>query len=132
MNLEDKNLQPGDAIGSIQASSNNPNALEALLIYLRRSYGFDFTGYNRLSLTRRLQQRMQMVRIPSYSNYGDYLKENPEEFNDLFNTIEINFTSFFRDAEAWDYAVTEIVPRLIASKQASEPIRVLPRCRELT
>lgn len=124
MNLEDKTLQLGDAIGGIQALSNQSNALEDLLIYLRQSHGFDFNGYKRPSLTRRLQQRMQMVRMSNYSNYRDYLQENPKEFNELFNKIEINFTSFFRDAETWDYLVTEIVPRIIASKQASEPIRV--------
>lgn len=124
MNLEAKNLQLGDAIGGIQALSNQSNALEDLLIYLRQSHGFDFNGYKRPSLTRRLQQRMQMVRMSNYSNYRDYLQENPKEFNELFNKIEINFTSFFRDAETWDYLVTEIVPRIIASKQASEPIRV--------
>jgi len=46
----------------------------------------------------------------------------PQEFTHLFNTIEINFTSFFRDAEAWDYIATQIVPQIIAGKSESEPI----------
>lgn len=96
---------------------------EALLDYLRVSHGFDFTGYKRSSLMRRVQHRMQMIQVESYSDYGDYLKEHPEEFIPLFNTIEINVTSFFRDAEAWDYVAESIIPRIIALKCESEPIR---------
>ena len=33
--------------------------LEVLLDYLKRSRGFDFTGYKRPSLVRRIRKRMQ-------------------------------------------------------------------------
>jgi len=101
----------------------NP-AFEVLLDYLRRNHGFDFTAYKRPSLMRRLQQRMQMLQISSYSPYNDYLKEHPEEFAHLFSTIEINVTSFFRDQSAWDYVSAEIIPRIIAAKSSNEPIRI--------
>lgn len=97
---------------------------EALLDYLRQSHGFDFTKYKRPSLRRRVQNRMQALSIESYSDYLDYIKENLEEFTPLFNTIEINYTGFFRDPEAWDYVAKEIIPRIIASKSQSEPIRI--------
>lgn len=97
---------------------------EVLLDYLRQSHNFDFTTYKRPSLMRRLQYRMQAISVESYSDYLDYLKEQPKEFTFLFNTIEINFTGFFRDPEAWDYIAKEIIPRIIASKSESEPIRV--------
>jgi len=103
--------------------ATNP-MFEALLDYLRQSHGFDFTGYKISSLIRRVQHRMQMLQISSYSDYQDYLKAHPEEFADLFSTIEINFTGFFRDADAWEYVVNSIVPRIIAGKSESEPIRV--------
>ena len=37
--------------------------LEALLEYLRESRGFDFTGYKRGSLSRRIAKRMQDVGV---------------------------------------------------------------------
>ena len=37
--------------------------LETLLDYLRRSRGFDFTGYKRPSLTRRINKRMQAIGV---------------------------------------------------------------------
>lgn len=97
---------------------------EALLDYLRQSHGFDFTTYKRPSLMRRVQNRMQALSIESYSDYLDYIKENLEEFTPLFNTIEINYTGFFRDPEAWNYIAQESIPQIIASKSESESIRV--------
>ena len=77
--------------------------LEALLVYLREQRGFDFTGYKRPSLVRRIRRRMADVGIASVAEYQDYLEVHPEEFTPLFNTVLINVTSFFRDREAWDF-----------------------------
>ena len=70
---------------------------------LNQSRGFDFSGYKPTSLQRRIQKRMQMVSIENYDDYIDYLEVHPDEFNQLFNTILINVTSFFRDTQAWDW-----------------------------
>ncbi len=99
-------------------------AFEALLEYLRQTRGFDFTGYKRASLFRRVGKRMQDVRLESCSDYVDYLEVHPEEFPFLFNTILINVTAFFRDPPAWEYVSQEIVPQIMARKRADEPVRV--------
>ncbi len=98
--------------------------LEVLLDYLRRSRGFDFTGYKRTSLSRRVQKRMQDVGADTYLSYLDLLEVDPDEFTQLFNTILLNVTSFFRDPPTWDYLSGEIMPQLAAGKGADEPIRV--------
>ncbi|MGE0682095.1 MAG: CheR family methyltransferase [Candidatus Binatia bacterium] len=98
--------------------------LEALLEYLQRNRGFDFRGYKRASLTRRIQRRMEVVRESDFEHYLDYLEVHPEEFSLLFNTILINVTAFFRDAPTWDYLAKEVLPRLIDEKKATDPIRV--------
>jgi two-component system, chemotaxis family, CheB/CheR fusion protein len=98
--------------------------LEVLLDYLRRSRGFDFTGYKRTSLTRRIDKRIQEVRADGYLSYLDHLEVDPEEFAQLFNTILLNVTSFFRDPPAWEYLSAEVLPRLIAEKPDGEPIRI--------
>ena len=97
---------------------------EALLDYLKRSRGFDFIGYKRSSLMRRVLKRMQMVGIEGYGDYQDYLEVHPEEFAQLFNTILINVTSFFRDEAAWEYLAQKILPTVLAEKKASDPVRV--------
>ena len=77
-------------------------SFEDLIRYLKEARNFDFTGYKRSSLARRVNRQMQDIGIAGYDEYRDYLELHPEEFTSLFNTILINVTSFFRDTEAWD------------------------------
>jgi chemotaxis methyl-accepting protein methylase len=78
---------------------------ETLVEYLRNHRGFDFTGYKRSSLRRRMGKRMQSLHIERYGDYLDYLEVHPEEFIQLFNTILINVTGFFRDMATWEFLV---------------------------
>jgi two-component system CheB/CheR fusion protein len=48
----------------------------------------------------------------------------PDEFTALFNTILINVTSFFRDAEAWDSLRRSVLEPMLAAKPADAPIRL--------
>jgi two-component system, chemotaxis family, CheB/CheR fusion protein len=97
---------------------------EHLLEYLRQSRGFDFTGYKRPSLMRRMSKHMQTVHVDRFTDYVDYLEVHPEEFAVLFNTILINVTSFFRDQPAWDFLAGSVVPRIIQNKGADDFIRI--------
>src|SRR3954468_14832551 len=89
---------------------------KALLVYLKEARGFDFTGYKRSSLMRRVARRMATVGLTDYAEYLDYLQVHPDEFTSLFNTILINVTGFFRDVDAWDHLRTEILPTVVAGK----------------
>ena len=96
----------------MNAETRDP-AFEALLSFIRDERGFDFTGYKRPSLMRRISKRMQDVKIESFPEYRAYLQAHPGEFVHLFNTILINVTSFFRDEVAWDYLQEEVAPRIV-------------------
>src|SRR5262245_32021201 len=98
--------------------------LESLLAFIRDSRGFDFTGYKRSSLARRVRKRMNDVGIGDYVDYRDLLETSAEEFGYLFNTILINVTSFFRDTEGWSYLQTENLPELLSGIDPNEEIRV--------
>jgi len=105
-------------------SPERDSEFENLLIYLRQSRGFDFTGYKRSTLMRRVRKRMQSLTIENFEEYLDYLEVDPEEFSYLFNTILINVTAFFRDSSAWEYLAKEILPNLIKNKKTSDQIRI--------
>jgi two-component system CheB/CheR fusion protein len=90
-------------------------SFEDLIKYLKESRNFDFSGYKRSSLERRVNRQMQDSGISSYDEYRDFLEMHPEEFTALFNTILINVTSFFRDADAWTYLREVAVPDLLRS-----------------
>ena len=104
--------------------NGDESGLEDLLAFIRDSRGFDFTGYKRSSLTRRIRKRMHEAGTHDYVDYRDRLESSAEEFGYLFNTILINVTGFFRDAEAWSYLQREIMPELIADTEGADEIRV--------
>jgi two-component system CheB/CheR fusion protein len=98
--------------------------IETLLDFLRRARGFDFTGYKRASLERRIARRMVAVGCPAYADYIDLLEARPDEFEALFNTILINVTHFFRDAANWEFLANSVVPAILERHTADSPIRV--------
>src|SRR5262249_50313998 len=97
---------------------------EELVAYIRDERGFDFTGYKRPSLQRRIAKRMQDLDIEDFADYQTRLASDGDEFVQLFNTILINVTSFFRDEVAWDFLRDEIVLKILESKEDNEAIRV--------
>jgi two-component system CheB/CheR fusion protein len=93
-------------------NDRNPE-FEQLLDFIRDNRAFDFTGYKRPSLMRRISKRMQDRKVESFAAYRELLEREPEEFGPLFDTILINVTSFFRDELAWDYLRSEVIPAIV-------------------
>lgn len=115
------------ALSRHAVAMNSPRAdleCDTLLEYLKQNRGFDFTGYKRPSVARRIQKRMETLRISAYGEYQDYLEANPEEFAELFNTILINVTGFFRDEASWKYLAGQALPDLLARRDPAASIRV--------
>lgn len=104
-------------------SDSNPE-FEALLNHIKRNRSFDFTGYKRSSLIRRIERRMQTLNLDAYEGYIDYLQFHPDEYVHLFNTILINVTDFFRDEQAWEYISKAITPQIVTNKPSNAPLRV--------
>jgi two-component system CheB/CheR fusion protein len=98
--------------------------LDSLLEFVKESRGFDFTGYKRSSVERRVAKRMHEVGVERYEEYIDYLQLHGEEFAELFNTILINVTGFFRDPPTWEYLSSAIIPELVAGRSGDAPLRI--------
>jgi two-component system, chemotaxis family, CheB/CheR fusion protein len=113
---------PVEAVAeSTEGTSEDPEdpSFERLLHFLRDSRSFDFTGYKRPSLMRRVRHRMDEIGIESFDDYQDVLQLEPREFTALFNTILINVTSFFRDADARELLRVEIVPQVLEASNGA-------------
>lgn len=108
----------------MSTSRETDHEFESLLEYLRQSRGFDFTGYKRASLMRRIRRRMQTVQLDAFDAYKDHLEVHPDEFAHLFDTILINVTAFQRDAPTWEFLASHVVPEILAAKRPGEPIRL--------
>jgi two-component system CheB/CheR fusion protein len=97
---------------------------ERLLEFVRDERGFDYTGYRRPTLMRRFEKRMQSVGAEGWESYQAYLAEHPEEFVELFNTILINVTGFFRDRETWELMGSKVLPQLLDERPPDSALRV--------
>ncbi|AQZ68114.1 Chemotaxis protein methyltransferase CheR [[Actinomadura] parvosata subsp. kistnae] len=95
-----------------------------LLLLLKETRGFDFTGYKRNTLIRRIARRLEALKLHDYGEYRDLLELEPEEFTRLFDSLLINVTSFFRDAAAWQRLRELVIPALLDQKPAGQPIRI--------
>ena len=67
---------------------------------------------------------MDAVGCDAFGDYLDYLEVHPDEFEQLFDTLLINVTEFFRDPPAWEHLARRSAAGLLAAKPADEPIRV--------
>ncbi len=91
---------------------------------LKETRGFDFTGYKRSTLMRRISRRMGARGLKSIGEYRDHLELEPDELARLFDSLLINVTGFFRDPPAWDGLRDEVLPELLAAKGPARPIRI--------
>lgn len=113
---------PESIDGDARAGERAERELGALLDYLLRERGFDFSGHKRPSLARRVRRRMTAVGVDSVRDYILHLERTPDELVQLFNLLLINVTSFFRDPAAWQ-ALAARLPAMV-DPRPDAPIRV--------
>jgi two-component system CheB/CheR fusion protein len=105
-------------------SAGEDGTLDRLLEFIKATRGFDFTGYKRSSIERRVAKRMAEVDVARYEDYVDYLELHSGEFAELFNTLLINVTGFFRDPRTWEHLADTIVPQLVDGTDSDRPLRI--------
>ncbi|MCA9419527.1 MAG: response regulator [Nitrospira sp.] len=109
--------------------SDTLNHLNAICSHLLRRTGHDFHHYKRDTMGRRVQRRMQILHIASPTTYVKRLREDPDEVQCLFNELLIGVTQFFRDANAFEFFSSMIIPKIVKSKKSGHPIRIwVPGC----
>jgi two-component system CheB/CheR fusion protein len=111
-------------VGHDRSGDGSDAGLDRLLQHLRATRGFDFTGYKTSSLTRRIRKRMEAVHATTFDEYRRYLDASSDEFGELFNTILINVTSFFRDPDTWSRVTEAVIPQITGEPDSDDPVRV--------
>lgn len=66
-------------------------------------------------VTARLNKRLRITKIPSITDYCQYLKSShdEEELGHLIDVISTNHTYFFREKEHFDYLAKHILPEMV-------------------
>lgn len=86
--------------------------MELLLLALKERWGYDFTGYARASLKRRLQHLAGYFNVDSLARLLPDLLHDERMAQAVINAISVPASEFFRDPEVWRYVGEEILPRL--------------------
>ena len=103
--------------------------IDGILAILRTHTQYDFRGYRRNMLARRIQRRMSLRHIDTTGDYHRFLRENSAEVTALYKDLLIGVTAFFREPEAFHVVQQRVIPELVAHSSESNPIRVwVPAC----
>ena len=103
--------------------------LQQVCAVLRARTGHDFSGYKERSLIRRIQRRLQVLKISDPSQFLERLRKEPHEVDLLLQDLLIGVTSFFRDPEVYTAIEKQVIARLFANKSGREIIRIwVPGC----
>lgn len=98
-------------------------SFKELLQFIVDERGVDLRGYKPTSLQRRLHKRMGQLKATNYGQYQQMLRRDAGEVTQLLNTILINVTDFFRDAAAWEFLRTDVLPAVLNEYEPGETIR---------
>ena len=96
----------------LKSSEHSDELIEILLSDVLEVYGYDFTGYSRASLKRRILRLYEMDKFVSFAEYRNKIRTEPGYFKRFLEEITINVTEMFRDPAFYKTLRNEILPRL--------------------
>jgi chemotaxis protein methyltransferase CheR len=112
-------------------TSTDPVMSEAQFDRLRKIIydrsGIHFPDNKKYVLESRLGRRLQELEIEDYDQYISFLTMGPykdDEFQEMFNKITINETSFFRNEPQLDVFEKQVLPRIIEARAATKRLRL--------
>lgn len=89
--------------------------------------GIHFPDNKKYVLESRLGHRLSELDIDNYDEYIAFLTMGPyqqDEFQEMFNRITINETSFFRNEPQLDVFEKQILPKLMEARKGTKRLRI--------
>ncbi len=99
----------------MEAAEGDEAAFRALLEQVARDRGFACGNYKDGCLRRRVSVRMRARGLTDFAAYAVLLREDDVEYDRLMDTLTINVTRLYRDADVWDTFASEVLPELWSS-----------------
>ncbi|WP_316931122.1 CheR family methyltransferase [Flavobacterium subsaxonicum] len=84
--------------------------LEVLINEVFEYYGFDFSGYSRASLKRRVDRLLHLDGFRNFTELLSKVRSEPAYFKHMVEEITVNVTEMFRDPLFYNVLRTEILP----------------------
>ena len=105
-----------------RSEEKTEDVLQAILEQVGRQASIDFRPYKTSTILRRIGRRMTVTHNSSMREYEAYLRLHPEEVGELVKSFLINVTQFFRDADAFAYLKSDILPNLIQQARSRDHV----------
>jgi len=89
--------------------------------------GISFQDSKKYVLESRLSHRLEELEFDNFDQYLMFLTAGPyqaDEFQEMFNRITINETSFFRNEPQLDVFEKEVLPKLLESRKSRKKLRI--------
>jgi two-component system CheB/CheR fusion protein len=120
-------VRPGPEASSAAAPVRGH--LRDILSILRERATFDFSGYKKSTLERRIRRRMGLRHVDRIADYVRLLASDAAELKALRADLLIRVTSFFRDPPAWQALEKDVIRPLVERKEAHTGLRAwVPGC----
>lgn len=116
-------LMQSDLTDAEDTAADDARGLQKILELVRERTGVNFTGYRTETLNRRLSARMATFKISSLKDYYLYLQKTPHEAQQLQQLFLVSFSSFFRDAAAFQ-SLEKQLTQIVTDKNTSDPIDI--------
>lgn len=89
---------------------------------IRDHSGHDFSRYKAALLQRCIAQRMNLLQITDLRQYIRILQNTPAEIAELFQSLLIGVTRFFRDPDCFDALRERVITALLPQRPGHEPL----------
>jgi len=105
---------------NIPMTEKADDPLRDLLTQVSAQTNIDFRNYKTSTILRRIGRRMAATHNSNIRDYAEYLRNKPEETQELVKAFLIRATGFFRDPEAFEVLKETIIPELIERGKAND------------
>lgn len=105
----------------------SPGQFEQLRKLVYDKSGIWFPDSKKYVLESRLARRLEELEFDNFDQYYMFLTIGPfkdDEFQEMFNRITINETSFFRNEPQLNFFEKDILPKLIEARQKEKRLRI--------
>jgi len=112
---------------TLRDASMSPLQFDKLRKIIYDRSGIHFPDTKKYVLESRLGRRLQELDIENYDQYLAFLTVGPyqaDEFQEMFNKITINETSFFRNEPQLDVFERQFLPKILEARASNKRLRI--------
>lgn len=95
-----------------------------IIAVLKQIYGRDLSVYDETFLQKSIGRRCLEIGAPNTAEYTQCLEKDPREAENLWYSLQISFSQFFRDSVTFAVLEQSIFPDIIANKCNGSEIRI--------